>query len=90
MWFAANNDHGFIGNLAGMATDATGGDALLAVMLILVVSALLSGIIDNIPYVATSPSPRPTCGCGTSCSREDGSAHAINTSNGADRRRLAA
>ena len=28
-------------------------DALLAVMLILVVSALLSGIIDNIPYVAT-------------------------------------
>ena len=36
-----------------MATDATGGDALVAVMLILVVSALLSGIIDNIPYVAT-------------------------------------
>ena len=44
---------GVIGNLAGAVTDATGGNALLAVMLILVVSALLSGIIDNIPYVAT-------------------------------------
>jgi Na+/H+ antiporter NhaD/arsenite permease-like protein len=44
---------GVIGNLAGLATDATGGDALTAVMLILFVSALLSGIIDNIPYVAS-------------------------------------
>jgi Na+/H+ antiporter NhaD/arsenite permease-like protein len=44
---------GVIGNLAGWAADATGGDALLAVMLILGVSALLSGVIDNIPYVAT-------------------------------------
>jgi anion transporter len=44
---------GVIGELAGLAADATGGDALLAVMLILFVSALLSGIIDNIPYVAT-------------------------------------
>jgi Na+/H+ antiporter NhaD/arsenite permease-like protein len=44
---------GVIGNLAGWAADATGGDALLAVMLILGVSALLSGLIDNIPYVAT-------------------------------------
>jgi anion transporter len=44
---------GVIGNLAELATEATGGDALTAVMLILVVSALLSGIIDNIPYVAT-------------------------------------
>jgi anion transporter len=44
---------GVIDDLATMATDATGGDALVAVMLILVVSALLSGIIDNIPYVAT-------------------------------------
>jgi Na+/H+ antiporter NhaD/arsenite permease-like protein len=44
---------GVIGELAGLAADATGGDALTAVMLILVVSALLSGIIDNIPYVAT-------------------------------------
>jgi Na+/H+ antiporter NhaD/arsenite permease-like protein len=44
---------GVIGDLAALATDATGGNALLAVMLILFVSALLSGIIDNIPYVAT-------------------------------------
>ncbi|WP_158896183.1 ArsB/NhaD family transporter [Amycolatopsis anabasis] len=44
---------GVIGELAKLAADATGGNALLAVMLILVVSALLSGIIDNIPYVAT-------------------------------------
>jgi Na+/H+ antiporter NhaD/arsenite permease-like protein len=44
---------GVIGNLANLATDATGGDALLAVMLILGVSAVLSGVIDNIPYVAT-------------------------------------
>ena len=44
---------GVIGYLAGLVTDATGGNALLAVMSILVVSALLSGIIDNIPYVAT-------------------------------------
>jgi Na+/H+ antiporter NhaD/arsenite permease-like protein len=44
---------GVIGTLADWAADATGGDALLAVMLILGVSALLSGLIDNIPYVAT-------------------------------------
>lgn len=44
---------GVIGHLATLATDATGGDALLAVMLILGVSAVLSGVIDNIPYVAT-------------------------------------
>jgi Na+/H+ antiporter NhaD/arsenite permease-like protein len=44
---------GVIKNLAQLATDATGGDALTAVMLILGVSALLSGVIDNIPYVAT-------------------------------------
>ncbi|MFI7677502.1 SLC13 family permease [Actinophytocola sp. NPDC049390] len=44
---------GVIGDLASVVTDATGGDALLAVMLILFVSALLSGVIDNIPYVAT-------------------------------------
>ncbi|RDI44435.1 ArsB/NhaD family transporter [Nocardia mexicana] len=44
---------GVIENLAELATDATGGDALVATMLILVVSALLSGVIDNIPYVAT-------------------------------------
>ncbi|GAA4553348.1 ArsB/NhaD family transporter [Amycolatopsis samaneae] len=44
---------GVIGDLAKLAADATGGNALLAVMLILGVSALLSGVIDNIPYVAT-------------------------------------
>ncbi|WP_433715829.1 SLC13 family permease [Nocardia sp. CA-084685] len=44
---------GVVKTMAGWATDATGGNALVAVMLILVVSALLSGIIDNIPYVAT-------------------------------------
>ncbi|MEU0513626.1 ArsB/NhaD family transporter [Amycolatopsis sp. NPDC006125] len=44
---------GVIGRLARLAADATGGNALLAVMLILVVSAVLSGFIDNIPYVAT-------------------------------------
>lgn len=44
---------GVIATLARLATDATGGDALFAVMLVLFVSALLSGFIDNIPYVAT-------------------------------------
>jgi Na+/H+ antiporter NhaD/arsenite permease-like protein len=44
---------GVVARMAEWATDATGGDALVAVMLILVVSALLSGVIDNIPYVAT-------------------------------------
>ncbi|ONI85364.1 hypothetical protein ALI144C_13850 [Actinosynnema sp. ALI-1.44] len=44
---------GVIGHLATLATDATGGDALLAVLLILGVSAVLSGLVDNIPYVAT-------------------------------------
>lgn len=43
---------GVIAYLAGLAAHATGGNALVAVMLILVVSAVLSGIIDNIPYVA--------------------------------------
>lgn len=44
---------GVISHLARLAADATGGNALLAAMLILVVSAVLSGFIDNIPYVAT-------------------------------------
>jgi Na+/H+ antiporter NhaD/arsenite permease-like protein len=43
---------GVIGQLADAAARATGGDPLVATMLILVVSALLSGIIDNIPYTA--------------------------------------
>ncbi|MET9492209.1 ArsB/NhaD family transporter [Nocardia sp. NPDC006630] len=44
---------GVIGRLAKYATELTGGNALVATMLILVVSAVLSGVIDNIPYVAT-------------------------------------
>jgi Na+/H+ antiporter NhaD/arsenite permease-like protein len=44
---------GAIGALARLAGDVTGGNALTATMLILFVSALLSGVIDNIPYVAT-------------------------------------
>jgi Na+/H+ antiporter NhaD/arsenite permease-like protein len=44
---------GVVARLAEAVTEATGGNALLAVMLILVVSAILSGVIDNIPYVAT-------------------------------------
>ncbi|TCO58309.1 ArsB/NhaD family transporter [Actinocrispum wychmicini] len=44
---------GVISALARLVTEATGGNALVAVMLVLVVSALLSGVVDNIPYVAT-------------------------------------
>jgi len=44
---------GVISDLADLVGDATGGRPLLAVMLILGVSAVLSGIVDNIPYVAT-------------------------------------
>nr|WP_272941298.1 ArsB/NhaD family transporter [Kribbella flavida] len=44
---------GVIGDLAQQVQALTEGRALLAVMLILGVSAVLSGIVDNIPYVAT-------------------------------------
>ncbi|TCC19585.1 SLC13 family permease [Kribbella speibonae] len=44
---------GVIADLAGWVGGATAGHTLLTAMLILVVSALLSGVIDNIPYVAT-------------------------------------
>jgi len=44
---------GVVDQLAQSAIDITGGDALVTVMLILGVSAPVSGIIDNIPYVAT-------------------------------------
>jgi Na+/H+ antiporter NhaD/arsenite permease-like protein len=44
---------GVVDELARSATEATGGNAFLTVMLILGVSAPVSGVIDNIPYVAT-------------------------------------
>jgi anion transporter len=44
---------GVIDRLAELVTTATGGQPLATAMLLLGVSALLSGIIDNIPYVAT-------------------------------------
>ncbi|BCO36759.1 hypothetical protein BMW24_017835 [Mycobacterium heckeshornense] len=44
---------GVIDKLARAATEVTGGNALFTVMLILGVSAPVSGIVDNIPYVAT-------------------------------------
>ena len=44
---------GVIEDLAAWVTDVTGGDLFAATMLILVVSAVLSAIVDNIPYVAT-------------------------------------
>ena len=44
---------GVIDRLAELVTTATGGEPLATAMLLLGVSALLSGIIDNIPYVAT-------------------------------------
>ena len=44
---------GVIGRLADAAADATGGDLLGGSLLLLGVSGALSGIVDNIPYVAT-------------------------------------
>jgi Na+/H+ antiporter NhaD/arsenite permease-like protein len=44
---------GVIKTLGQMAANATGGNVLVTTMLILCVSMLLSGIIDNVPYVAT-------------------------------------
>jgi Na+/H+ antiporter NhaD/arsenite permease-like protein len=44
---------GAIGQLAEWATDATGGDVQVATFLLLGVSAVLSAVVDNIPYVAT-------------------------------------
>lgn len=46
-------DTGAIAALAKSATELTGGNAMLTTMGILGVSAPVSGIIDNIPYVAT-------------------------------------
>jgi Na+/H+ antiporter NhaD/arsenite permease-like protein len=44
---------GVVDKLARLATEATGGHALVTAMLILVVSAVVGGIIDNVPYAAT-------------------------------------
>ena len=44
---------GVIEHLAGWVGSVTGGHTLFATMLVLIVSALLSGVVDNIPYVAT-------------------------------------
>jgi Na+/H+ antiporter NhaD/arsenite permease-like protein len=44
---------GAIDSLAQRVIEITGGNLLLATMLLLVVSAVLSAIVDNIPYVAT-------------------------------------
>jgi Na+/H+ antiporter NhaD/arsenite permease-like protein len=44
---------GIIEQLAAAAVEATGGKLLLTSMLLLWVSALLSALVDNIPYVAT-------------------------------------
>ena len=44
---------GVIGILGHLAADATRGNALLATMSILVFSTVVSGFIDNVPYVAT-------------------------------------
>ncbi|BBZ15298.1 putative transporter (plasmid) [Mycobacterium branderi] len=44
---------GVIDELARAATELTGGDEALTTMLVLGLSAPVSGIIDNIPYVAT-------------------------------------
>jgi Na+/H+ antiporter NhaD/arsenite permease-like protein len=44
---------GVIDRLAGTAGEATGGNLLTGSLLLIGVSGVLSGIIDNIPYVAT-------------------------------------
>jgi Na+/H+ antiporter NhaD/arsenite permease-like protein len=44
---------GFIGTVGRLAAGLIGGNMLLATMLILFVSTLVSGLIDNVPYIAT-------------------------------------
>ncbi|MBO0879306.1 MAG: ArsB/NhaD family transporter [Mycobacterium sp.] len=44
---------GVISQLARLAGQATGGNALVTTMLILVVSFLASGLVNNVPYAAT-------------------------------------
>jgi Na+/H+ antiporter NhaD/arsenite permease-like protein len=44
---------GVIAQLARLAGDATGGNALVTTMVILVVSFVASGLVNNVPYAAT-------------------------------------
>lgn len=44
---------GVIEDLAGVVIDVTNGNLLVATVLLVIVSAVLSAMIDNIPYVAT-------------------------------------
>ncbi|MGO9158147.1 SLC13 family permease [Mycobacterium sp.] len=44
---------GVVNQLARLATEATGGNALFTTMLILAVSFVISGVINNVPYAAT-------------------------------------
>jgi Na+/H+ antiporter NhaD/arsenite permease-like protein len=44
---------GVVDHLASWATQATGGNVAVAVFGVLLVSVLLSAVVDNIPYVAT-------------------------------------
>jgi Na+/H+ antiporter NhaD/arsenite permease-like protein len=44
---------GVVNDLAKLATEVTGGHALLTTMLILAVSFVFSGFINNVPYAAT-------------------------------------
>src|ERR1700739_1842916 len=44
---------GVVNELAHLATEATGGHALFTTMLILAVSFVFSGFINNVPYAAT-------------------------------------
>nr|WP_218851768.1 ArsB/NhaD family transporter [Nocardioides panaciterrulae] len=44
---------GVIDELAGLLVDATGGQLVATVLVLLLASMVLSGVVDNIPYVAT-------------------------------------
>jgi Na+/H+ antiporter NhaD/arsenite permease-like protein len=44
---------GVIEEMARFVVDVTGGNLLLAMVLLVLVSAVLSAVVDNIPYVAT-------------------------------------
>ena len=44
---------GIIGDLAQKAVEITGGDVTATAMLVLWLSAIVSSVLDNIPFVAT-------------------------------------